>query len=355
MKNANVLIMMATYNGEKYLTEQINSILNQSYQNWMLIIRDDGSTDETWSILKKFQSMDERIILLQNKTQIHGAFSNFHALANYSKKNLSRFQYYMFSDQDDIWSPNKVQVLVDYINLSVDNTKGGRPALVYADMTILNESGDLVEKSINELWKIGNKNNYDVFFSHKIFGCNLLMNEPCFFSVPFLNLNHPMINKLSHDNLYAKYGASVGEIFFCPETTMGYRRHGQNITNEQPYRIELKRIINRVFNLKRLAQKHTIVYNRSLFTIKMIQKTNLKVKNQKFLSEIQNTIEKGGWSAIKFFRDKKVKWGHFVENVSHYVVFCLKLYKPFIQTYADHFVKAIIVYSPSEENNAILY
>ena len=64
--NPKIEILMATYNGEKYIEDQINSIINQTYKNWTLLIRDDGSKDKTLDIIKKYEKVDKRIILLRD-------------------------------------------------------------------------------------------------------------------------------------------------------------------------------------------------------------------------------------------------------------------------------------------------
>lgn len=75
--NKKVLILMATYNGESYLKEQLDSILTQTYDNWELWIQDDGSQDRTIDIIENYQKVENRIFLLRNQTAYHGAFLNF--------------------------------------------------------------------------------------------------------------------------------------------------------------------------------------------------------------------------------------------------------------------------------------
>ncbi|MFT9273881.1 MAG: glycosyltransferase, partial [Liquorilactobacillus nagelii] len=72
-----VAIMMATYNGQKYLDKQIDSILDQTYHNWELFISDDKSKDETLEILKKYQKKDSRIKKIIVNNGVHGSFTNF--------------------------------------------------------------------------------------------------------------------------------------------------------------------------------------------------------------------------------------------------------------------------------------
>ena len=99
MSNENVAILMSTYNGEKYLEEQVKSIISQDYTDWHLYIRDDGSTDNTVNLIKKIVRDNEKITFLnENKPKNLGVTGSFmDLLAN------TKAQYYMFSDQDDYW------------------------------------------------------------------------------------------------------------------------------------------------------------------------------------------------------------------------------------------------------------
>lgn len=110
MENSTIAILMATYDGEKYLKEQIESILAQTNQNWHLYIHDDGSQDGTVTIVKSYTNeYPDKITLLDYPSQ-GGACQNFLSL-------LERVEapYYMFCDQDDVWMPEKIELSVKEI------------------------------------------------------------------------------------------------------------------------------------------------------------------------------------------------------------------------------------------------
>jgi glycosyltransferase involved in cell wall biosynthesis len=108
-----VVILMATFNGSAYLDEQLKSISNQSYQNWQLIISDDGSDDETLQILRDFQRRysSEKVVIRSGPNK--GSASNFLSMLSDS---VIRGEYYAFSDQDDVWLPNKLEAAVAKLN-----------------------------------------------------------------------------------------------------------------------------------------------------------------------------------------------------------------------------------------------
>lgn len=110
-----ICILMATYNGEKFIAEQLQSIEEQTHKNWHLIISDDGSSDNTLTIAKQFQQKlgSERLIIRQGPQQ--GFCQNFLSMAC---DTAIRADLYAFSDQDDIWMSDKLERAVSYFNKS---------------------------------------------------------------------------------------------------------------------------------------------------------------------------------------------------------------------------------------------
>ena len=100
-------ILMATYNGGKYVEEQLKSIISQSYENWNLVIRDDGSSDNTLKILNEYSKNDKRIHIISDNKGNLGLVKNFEELMKRSTE-----EYIMFSDQDDVWVDNKINILL---------------------------------------------------------------------------------------------------------------------------------------------------------------------------------------------------------------------------------------------------
>lgn len=144
MERDTIAILMATYNGEKYLKEQIDSILAQTNQNWHLYIHDDGSQDGTVSIAKSYTNEHpERITLLDYPPQ-GGACQNFLSL-------LERVEapYYMFCDQDDIWLPEKIELSIKEIEQK-EALSPDKGIVVCTDLHIVSENRSVLHDS---MWK----------------------------------------------------------------------------------------------------------------------------------------------------------------------------------------------------------
>ena len=319
-----VLILMATYNGENYLAEQIQSIQNQNYRDWQLIIQDDCSSDETINILKEFAIVDKRIKYFINESKDHGAYYNFHSLAN-RFKGKNEYQYFMFCDQDDIWNPDKIEIFLNSIRDYSDI-----PCLVYADMSICSADGKIIEQSMNRVFKMDHRTEYNVFFEHKVFGCNLMMNRRLFQLVPKLDLSKSYIKFLSHDNLYTKFAATFGIIKFLPIQTMRYRRHGDNVTSHVHYKISVIHLIKRLFEIKALAKDHTIIYNQSLVAISLIRRIALTKEQKDRLNKIESCIVRGGIYAIHYLNEQNIHWRRKTEEVSRRIILISGLYRQFL-------------------------
>ena len=146
-KNPKVQILLATYNGESFLHRQLDSIVNQEYNFWELLIHDDGSIDDTIKILKDYEkNHPKKIRLLIDQKIFSSASKNFfHLIENRSKEaNL-----YCLCDQDDIWHRSKLRLIIERYN-SQDNKK---PILIHSDLSLIDSKDKLLEKSHNKLIK----------------------------------------------------------------------------------------------------------------------------------------------------------------------------------------------------------
>ena len=122
-----VAILMATYNGEKYLSEQIESIINQTFTDWVLYIHDDGSTDGTLEIIKKYVKIYPKKIILIQGERTGGAKFNFFSLMD-----KVTAEYIMFSDQDDWWLPDKINKTLEKC-IKIENGQKDTPVVVFTD------------------------------------------------------------------------------------------------------------------------------------------------------------------------------------------------------------------------------
>lgn len=213
-------IMMATYNGEKYIKEQINSILAQTYTDWKLYISDDGSTDKTVNIIKEYERQyPEKIFVVSSEKKFHSAKKNFSYLFHI----IPKAEYYAFCDQDDIWEKNKLSKLLTYVMAKQNNEK----VLVYHDMKLGSTKQKVFSNSFFEYsgFQLNDQLSLQQILLYNIVpGCSMLFNHKvreCIKEIPEACIMHDWWVLL----VTICFG---GQIIFCKETLSLYRQHEEN-------------------------------------------------------------------------------------------------------------------------------
>ena len=230
-------IIISSYNGEKYITEQINSILNQTYINWELIIADDKSNDNTMNILENFCKKNSKITFYRNKNKLGPTESFFNLL------HKSKGKYTIFCDQDDIWIPDKLLTLKNHINKEniIFGFHNARYLINNAEISkkLKLKDADIIYSSKPKLKFI------NLIFSNQVIGC-LSFGETS--TLQRLIKTTP----LKHSKIYLDYWIALNisltsEIFYINEILSLYRRHSSVATKQN--RNLTTKIISRFFIL----------------------------------------------------------------------------------------------------------
>ena len=219
-----VAICMATYNGDRFLEEQIQSILEQTYQDWYLFIRDDGSTDDTDEIIRKYATAyPEKIIQIRDPTLVGGsAKKNFSAIVEWVKANYD-FRYFMFADQDDVWLPDKIHKTFHILRQA--EQRAGGPVLVHTDLRVVDSTLQELGSSFFQYMAL----NPDVrdlnhlLVQNNVTGCTMMWNRA-------LNDLETLSDDAvaMHDWCLALTACCFGTIACLKEPTVLYRQHGGN-------------------------------------------------------------------------------------------------------------------------------
>ena len=135
-----IAILMATYNGERYVKEQLDSLVRQDNDQWTLFIHDDGSSDSTPQILRQYADSHANIHVLDYSPQ-GGAMKNFFSL-------LQRVEadYYMFCDQDDVWKEEKVSISLEEMK-NMESQHKSKPVIVFTDLHVTDSSLAIIQDS----------------------------------------------------------------------------------------------------------------------------------------------------------------------------------------------------------------
>lgn len=208
-------ILMPTYNGEKYVAEQIESILNQTYKNLRLIISDDLSKDGTRDILKKYSEKDSRIILNLQQTNL-GVVKNIEFLLSQVES-----KYYMLADQDDYWLPEKVQK--SYECLIQNNAD-----LVFGDLEVVDENLNNIYPSFCDYMHLSKKiekciDSYKLNYLYNcITGCTIFAKSELINKLLPFPTNSKMV---IHDYWIGIVYSLNGKTAYMKEKYIKYRQH----------------------------------------------------------------------------------------------------------------------------------
>lgn len=317
------LILMTTYNGAKYLQQQLDSIINQTYLNWTLLIRDDGSTDNTIEIISSYAKNDKRIRVIKNNTSKHGAYLNFWTLIKYSKT-IEKYDYYFFADQDDIWNKKKIELMIKYA--SGQNSK---PLMLYSDMKIIDGENICIYDSVNKIMGSGKIKGKSLFFTHGfIWGCSAMINRQLFELVPPFPIDDENINIVSHDNYYGKFALLFGQLLFYNKTLIMHRRHDSNTTGGYALKLSPLAIIKKaMLQFEKTSSIHGLVYNQTLLTIREMEKVGMKNETTCKIAEAINT---GGVKGCLFLMKFKVCRKQLSRTIGIYIIMFFKTYKKYL-------------------------
>ncbi|MGN0362115.1 MAG: glycosyltransferase family 2 protein [Bilifractor sp.] len=220
-----VAICLATFNGEKYLAEQLDSILAQTFQDFHLFIRDDHSIDGTREILNKYSSEHpEKITVIHDESLVGGSSQkNFACILHWVRENYN-FPYYMFSDQDDVWLPDKIQVSVEKIKSAERSFDG--PVLIHTDLIVVDKDLHTLGESFFRYRALDpdKRDLRHLLIQNNITGCTMLWNKKLNDIVDLSGGGAAM-----HDWWMALAACCFGRIDFVEEPTILYRQHGDNV------------------------------------------------------------------------------------------------------------------------------
>ncbi|HFR3773817.1 TPA: glycosyltransferase family 2 protein [Streptococcus suis] len=211
-----VNILMSTYNGQQFLAEQIRSIQEQTFADWTLLIRDDGSTAQTREIIEEFEKKDSRIRFIEKATHKNlGVIKSFHHLLRYEKAD-----YYFFSDQDDVWLPDKLEVSLR----EAQSYPADQPLMVYMDLTVVNQDLQVMTESmIRSQSHHANTQLVQELTENTVTGGVAMINHS------LAELWTGTEDILMHDWYLALLASALGKLVFIDKPGELYRQHADNV------------------------------------------------------------------------------------------------------------------------------
>jgi glycosyltransferase involved in cell wall biosynthesis len=221
-KNRNVDILLSTYNGEEFLTQQIDSIISQTCQNWTLFIRDDGSKDGTVPIINRYmQKYPAKIKLVEADISSLGINESILRLLKFAKSD-----YIMFCDQDDVWLPNKIEITFEKIEDMESQFGKKMPILVHSDLKVCDKNLNTIMESF---WRYQYLNPDKGVAFNRLLVQNVVTGLSIMINKNLKQLIHSIPkNTISYDWWIALVAAAFGKIDYISSPTAFYRQHENN-------------------------------------------------------------------------------------------------------------------------------
>ena len=224
-------ILLATYNGEKHLEEQLASIEEQTYKNWRLRVHNDQSSDGTWEILESFQRKygEEKVILKKNVPTSGGSKNNFIGLIQ-----ASDAEYVMCCDQDDVWHKDKIEKTFRRMRQMEQRFGKDLPLLVYTDLKVVDEKLDEIHPSFHTCMNLRTDSVlcYEII-QNQVTGCTVMFNQTLKY---YMNAVENAEHIVMHDHWLALIALVFGKMSYLNQATMDYRQHGNNVVGAQDAR-----------------------------------------------------------------------------------------------------------------------
>ena len=221
--NDSIFVVLASFNGARFLAEQLESLTAQKLTHWTLLIADDGSTDGTAEIIKDYSHIDNRIKTLnQQGSNTKSALSNFSALLTAALEQGA--EYVFCCDQDDVWNSNKLDLMLTRLKKLEGENKV--PSLVHHDLEVVNAALEPIADSFIDLMQIHPTDQHNpqrLISRNEVTGCAMACNRA------LLEVALPISDQaVMHDWWLALCAGYFGRLAFTSDKLVKYRQHGKN-------------------------------------------------------------------------------------------------------------------------------
>ncbi len=287
MRYDTISVALCTYNGAKYLPQQLGSLKKQHTLPTELIVSDDGSTDLTVEMVEEFKREAPFALRLSINSERLGVVKNFSRAVS-----LCRGRYIALCDQDDIWLSPRLSTTLEKMKTAEKQYGADRPIMVHTDLSVINARGKHLAPSyyaMRRLKPVENGSLKTLVMQNVVTGCSVLINRPLAdLALPF----PPTV--VMHDWWLALVAAAAGKLIYDPYATVLYRQHDDNVMGAIKYFSLFS--INKIFNIESLEKDLARRVDQAL-TLKKILNKNLDLKAADELDELASLASHVGFRA----------------------------------------------------------
>ncbi|UKK90263.1 glycosyltransferase family 2 protein [Citrobacter portucalensis] len=290
-------VLLSTFNGSRYLEEQLSSLSEQSYDDFTIYIRDDGSIDNTLEIINDFISRERNVVFIESNDNLGAAGSFIYLINNVDA------DYYFFCDQDDVWMPDKIAVTMQ----EMKKYSQDEPVLIHTDLMVVDSDLSTISDSFYKYSNISRDDFIEkkqLLIQNYIVGCTCCINKNLAV-VARVSLND--VNKIAmHDWWFALHARFFGKIIYINRPTIKYRQHQNNTLGAQKDSMfRYVKMLKNNIGVKRVNKFREKIMVQSIFFEKR-NNNKLSSKEKGYFNDLALLGKGHGfYDVLKFFFIKK--------------------------------------------------
>lgn len=297
-----ITILLSTYNGARFLPEQLASFERQTNPHWCIVWRDDGSTDDTVSIMEEFSIRTKRCTLVKDPKTRLGPTGSFFLLLKEAEKHIRSGDIILFSDQDDIWMPEKIQRAYEFLFFNNERL----PAIYFARQRLIDEYNNIIGDSPNIKFLPSFP---DCLAQNVAAGCTIALNKK---AVILVNKITPP-TKTFHDWWCYIIVAACGGLCIYDDRPVIYYRQHQNNTIGAPKNY----IVRAAGAFRRGPRGFMTIFRDQINTLS--RNSSILTDHSKNIVKSMNKLMHVKYKLLLFMVGVKLKRQHISETILFYV------------------------------------
>lgn len=286
-----IAILMSTYNGEQFLSEQLDSIFNQTDVDFDLYIRDDKSSDRTVDVIKSYNENHEGVINLVCGKKNIGAIRSFEWLIN---KVPIKYDFYAFADQDDIWYPDKLISAVNMFDMESKET----PQLYVCNQNCVDGNKCFLYKRFPDYFL--QDSIMDTMLNNQYSGCTMVLNNSLMNAVRMTYKEAGKSLRVIYDVWIMSVAQACGKVYYDNTPHMDFRRHEGNVTQASfGKNLQFSDVKKRFFNMFKTLKNYSYYKGYTSYRAKLLLKCFEDEMNNDEISKV---------SQLASYRDSVMNW-----------------------------------------------
>lgn len=305
-----IAILLATYNGEKFIGEQLDSLLAQTCQDWVCYIHDDGSKDKTLEIAGEYAEKHPDKFIIIPGPSTGGAKHNFLYLFRQVEAPI-----YMCCDQDDVWLEDKIELTMQAMEEEMLSVGREKPILVFTDLKVVDGELNEIAPSMREYQKFDcTRLGVNQFLlTNVVTGCTMMANRAL--RDILADIKEPD-NIIMHDWYAALVAAKFGKMRYVDKSTILYRQHGNNTLGVSALPVySIRYILPRLFDFSGIRNDIQITGKQAKEFME-----NCNLQQDELVSGYADLMKMGKMQRLMFYYKHDIRRRGIIRNIRFYLL-----------------------------------